>query len=139
MKKNLWFFSVLATLTVAGFVLADSVYDRSSMALSVHGSGTWTNTTKYSALKLAKLWVEQSANGANTATVMRITSSNAAAGDTYTHTQTCASITISSSNDNGQATLTAGYLAYGDKLSVTCTRTNAQNGIFVIEYETQKP
>ena len=120
-------------------VMAGSVYERSSVSMNAFGVATWTNTApNYSAIKLVKIWVENSGNTANTCTVMRVTSASSMSGDAYAHTQTCASVTIDSANDNGQATLTASYMGIGDKLVTSCTSTSTQSGKLVIEYEVQK-
>jgi len=118
--------------------LAGSVYERTSIALNAFGTGTWTNAQTYAAIKLAKIWVVNAGNTANTCTVMRITSASAMSGDGYAHTQTCASVSITAANDNGQATLTSSYLGQGDKLYSTCVNTSTASGRLVIEYEVQK-
>ena len=131
--------AAMILMCIIGIAIADAVGDRASIALNGNGIGTWTNKVPYAAIKITKIWVEQNGLTPNTCAVKRVTLASNAAGDAYAHTQTCASVTITAANDNGQATISAPALVPLDKLTFACTGTNAQGGVAVIEYEVQRP
>jgi len=99
----------LLLVAVALVALAGSVYDRTTATLgTATGTVTWTNTQKYAAVELKRIWIEGDLVAADTVTVYRVTSDNA-------YTQACASVTVAASDGNS-ASFTAAYLKYGDKL-----------------------
>lgn len=120
-------FVLLAVMAIVA--LAGQVYDRATSSIPVTGTRIWTNTTDYAALELKRLWVIGNASATATVTVHRITSDSA-------YTQSVGTVVCTSGAGN-QATLTASYLAPGDKLRfVNGVTTNATT--LMIEYEVQK-
>ena len=127
----------IAALLVAGFAamaaVAGSVYDRQFVALSTGaGTGTWQNTEPYAALKLVRIWSQANLNATNQVTATRIVAYSAGS---VSYTQTIGTVTCSGSAGS-QATLTAGYLKYGD--TVAFTSLIGTGSVAIIEYEVQK-
>jgi len=133
MKKTLKLLTaalfIALVMCIATLVLAGQVYDRSTSTLT-DGSGSWTNTVQYSAIKLVRIWVEASTVAANTVTVTRVT-----ADGTYTN-QAVGTVAFTSGSAGNTATLTAAYLKYGDIL--TFSSGTASNSVAMIEYEVQQ-
>jgi hypothetical protein len=118
-----------ACLLVAGIALAGQVYDRATEALSTTaGSATWTNSTKYAAISLKRIWIERGLAAANTVTVSRVTSDGV-------YTQSVGSITVAA-NVGSTASFTAAYLAQSDMLVFSSTQ--GTGSVAIIEYEVQK-
>jgi hypothetical protein len=132
MKKTLKLLTgamfIALVMTLCTIVLAGQVYDRATKTLTA-GAGTWTNTVQYSAIKLARIWIEASTKAANTVTVTRVTSDG-------TYTQAVGSVAFTSGSKGNTATFTAGYLKYGDKLAFSSGA--ASNSVAIIEYEVQQ-
>ena len=132
MKKTLKLLTaalfIALVMCIATLVLAGQVYDRSTSTLTA-GSGSWTNTVQYSAIKLARIWIQSSTAEANTVTVSRVTSDG-------TYTQSVGTVAFTSGSAGNTATLTAAYLKYGDIL--TFSSGTASNSVAMIEYEVQQ-
>ena len=122
---------VVATLLVVAIVaaaVAGSVYDRATKTIPNTGSTVWTNTTKYAALELKRIWIEGNKNATSTVTVTRVTSDG-------TYTQAVGTVACTG-NKGSTATFTAAYLANGDKLAFANGVTTGATAI--IEYEVQQ-
>jgi hypothetical protein len=127
MKKNM-ILGILAVAAACGAVIAGSVYDRTTVALSVTaGTGSWTNPYEYGAVKLARLTMVANTDAGATVTVSRVTSDN-------TYTQAVA--TLIALNSTNVTTLASQYLLYGDKL--TFASSTATGGTAMVEFEVQK-
>ena len=121
---------VVASMAVMGLVAyAGSVADRVTQTLSTTlGTATWTNTQKYAALELKRIWIEGDLNINNTVTVSRVTADG-------TYTQSVGSI-VCASYAGSTASFTAAYLKYGDMLKFSSTIVTG--GVAMIEYEQQE-
>lgn len=133
MKKfklvNIAVVAVMLFVLVTAVALAGSVYGRATKALGVAtGSGVWTNSSKYAAVKLERIWVESSLNATNVITVTRITSDGV-------YTQAVGSVTCAAGSGS-TASFTAAYLQDGDMLSFSSLIATGSTAI--IEYEFQK-
>lgn len=131
MKK---FFIVLLALFIFSMIItaavyAANVYDRSVVTLgTTTGTATYTNTWKYSALELKRIWVEGSLIASNNVTVTRISSDGV-------YTQACGTVNVRSGAGN-TPTFTAAFLKYGDKLAFA---SDISTGATVmVEYEVQQ-
>lgn len=124
MKKIASLIVVLAALICVA--RAGQVYDRDTAAVSTAGSATWTNTAQYAAIKLARIWIVDSARAADTVTVVRVTSDGL-------YTQAVGTVTVAASTGN-QATFTAGFLEPLDKLVFTASTSSTA----MIEFEVQQ-
>lgn len=118
---------LLSIMTVA--VYAASVYDRSVVTIGTStGSGVWTNTWKYSAIELKRIWVINPLVASNNVAVTRITSDN-------TYTQTVGTVAVLASAGN-TASFTAAFLKYGDKLAYSSDISTGST--VMVEYEVQQ-
>jgi hypothetical protein len=130
--KRLTAISIVAlvlTFVVIGLAIAGQVYERETKALSATaGSGTWTNSWKYAAIELKRLWLEGAPAG-QTVTVTRVLSDN-------TYTQAVGTISSAAGASASTASFTAAYLKEGDKLAFTSVPTTGAT--VVIEFELQK-
>jgi len=110
-------------------VYAASVYDRSTVSLGTStGTAQWTNTWKYSAVELKRIWIQNCLAAVDTVTVSRITSDGI-------YTQAVGSV-VCASNSGSTPTFTASFLKYGDRL--TFASLVATGSTAMIEYEVQQ-
>ena len=130
MKSLKFFISlVLLVIVMSAAAYAASVYDRSVQSLgTTTGSAVWTNTWKYSAVELKRIWVVNPLVASNNVAISRISSDNV-------YTQTVGSVAVLSSAGN-TASFTAGFLKYGDKLLFS---SDISTGATVmVEYQVQQ-
>lgn len=119
--------AVLALAALAAF--AGQVYDRQKVTLgSTTGSATFTNSVQYSALKLVRIWADNSLAALNTVTVTRVLSDGS-------FTNAVGTIELTA-NKGSTATFTAAYLAYGDKLVFSSLQPTGST--VIVEYEVQQ-
>jgi len=110
--------------------LAGNVYDRSTTAMGpTTGTFAWTNTVKYSALELKRIWVEDALATNHVVTVSRKTSDGS-------YTQAVGTVTCGTASNGNTASFTAGYLKYGDVLTGSSTVTTGAT--VMVEYEVQQ-
>lgn len=133
MNKNklnkLLFFVMLCMIIMTAAVYAASVYDRSVATIGTStGTAVWTNTWKYSAIELKRIWILDPLVASNTVTVTRISSDN-------TYTQAVGTVAVLSSAGN-TASFTAGYLKYGDRLAFSSGISTGST--VMVEYEIQQ-
>lgn len=129
MKKIIRTVFTLMLCAIAAAAYAGSVYDRTVIPLPVlTGDKIWTNTAEYSAVALKRIWIENSAIALNTVTVSRVTADNA-------YTQAVGAV-VTASGSGSQSTLTASYLAYGDKLVFDTFLPTGSTAM--VEYELQR-
>ena len=115
------------TLTPAPVQAAD-VYERIVLTNgTATGTLTWTNTAKYVAIDLKRIWVERSLAATDTVTVQRVTS-----GGSFT--QTVGTVAVASSVGN-TASFTAEYLKGGDMLKFTGTATTGSVIVADVVYQ----
>ena len=130
MKSLKFFISlVLLVIVMSAAAYAASVYDRSVQSLgTTTGSAVWTNTWKYSAVELKRIWVVNPLVASNNVAISRISSDNV-------YTQTVGTVAVLSSAGN-TASFTAGFLKYGDKLLFS---SDISTGATVmVEYQVQQ-
>ena len=118
----------LGAILVVAAIAGSEVYGRATQALLVTtGAVTWTNSARYAALSLKRIWVQRDLDAASTVTVSRITSDGA-------YTDAVCTV-VAAAGTGSQSTFTAAYLQYGDMLKfVNSTTTGAT---MVIEYTLQ--
>lgn len=110
--------------------VAGDVYSRAVITNgTATGTCTWTNTMRYVAIDLKRIWVSKSLTASDTVTIQRVTADNV-------FTQAVGSVTVSTSAGN-TASFTAEYLAYGDKLVPSSSATTGS--VIMIEYVVQNP
>ena len=120
---------VLLVIVMSAAAYAASVYDRSVQSLgTTTGSAVWTNTWKYSAVELKRIWVVNPLVASNNVTVTRITSDNV-------YTQAVGTVAVLSSAGN-TASFTAGFLKYGDKLAFSSDISTGST--VMVEYQVQQ-
>jgi len=131
--KNMFAYNVaiLAISTIAA--VAGSVYDNATVPLSTTaGTGTWTNTVNYAALKLVRIRTEASTDAGSTVTVARVYTDRV--GTVYTN---AAITTIVATAGKGSSDLTNWYVKANDKL--VFANSTSTGATCVIEYEVQRP
>jgi hypothetical protein len=122
--------AVIIAILGAAVVYAAPVYDRTTISLgTATGTAQWTNTWKYSAIELKRIWLMDSLATNATLTVTRITSDG-------TYTQAVGTATTAALTYGSTASFTASYLKYGDKLPLSSSATTG--GVVMIEYEVQQ-
>lgn len=119
--------AIMVAACISAIAFAGEVYDRTGNITVTSGSGAWTNTLNYAALKLLRVYVYTNTAASGTVTVTR-----AASG--YTG-QAVASVTCSSSNGTS-ASFTQTYMKPGDILNLA--EGASSNCVVVIEYAVQK-
>ena len=119
--------TVAVTLTPAPVQAAD-VYERIVLTNgTATGALTWTNTAKYVAVDLKRIWVERSLSAADTVTVKRVTS-----GGSFT--QAVGTVTVAASVGN-TSSFTAEYLKGGDMLTFLSTATTGSVIVADVVYQ----
>lgn len=117
-------FAILCLVTVA---IAGEVFDRAVVTLGQStGTATWTNTADYAAVKLYRVWVEDSSDATSTVSVTRVDG---------TYTQTVGSV-VCTAGDGSTASFTAGYMKFGDKLKFA--NSTATGAVAIVEFGVQK-
>ncbi|MEI6166002.1 MAG: hypothetical protein WCS52_02300 [bacterium] len=120
---------VLLVIVMSAAAYAASVYDRSVQSLgTTTGSAVWTNTWKYSAVELKRIWVVNPLVASNNVAISRISADNV-------YTQTVGTVAVLSSAGN-TASFTAGFLKYGDKLLFSSDISTGST--VMVEYEVQQ-
>lgn len=124
------FIAVIIAILGAAVVYAAPVYDRSVVALgTATGTAQWTNTWKYSAIELKRIWILDSLATNATLTATRITADG-------TYTQAVGTVSSGALTYGSTSSFTAAHLKYGDRLPLSSSATTG--AVVMIEYEVQQ-
>lgn len=121
---------VMIVAVIATVAMAAAIYDRSTATLGkATGTVQWTNTWKYSAVELKRIWVSTDLSALDTVTVTRVSSDGV-------YTQAVGTVTVAA-NAGNTASFTAAYLKNGDWLNFSGAAVTGAT--VMIEYEVQQP
>ncbi len=124
--------ALVAALLVPAKARASDVYNR-TVITNTATSFIWTNTARYVALDLKRVWVERSLVATDTGTVKRITADGL-------YTQAVCTVAIASGIGNTNS-FVAEYFSVGDKLSYAASSAGsaATGSTFIIDGVYQNP